>query len=418
MNYKALRLTLIVIVAVAAMAEPPAATVTVTASTEAVASPTKQTVVIGSAGAVIAIHCTDLNCDSLTATLDAKPIDIKKTAVATDRTIDIPVASVSKAQSVVVIKSGTSRLARVFLKPDSDRHVPAKTATTVDAGNCEAVPNDNYEVLRNRAYFQVLQDGSILNQPGKAIDEDDRIVVQVFADPQDIDNLKVIRKSPTRTFNPFNPAGADTVLKVEAGAARLACKQFILADFAPGKGEVEISDKSTDPVTVTGVFDFKVNPLYTGILSYGPVWTRQLGDQTFSLVAKGDKKVILASEEGRRNILYSFNYTYFWHGRRDYEKGPAETLDRINPTIGFTKDHISDHALAGVSIDLGDFVFTGGVHFGHVTRLASTSNLEPGSEFAGAEADIPKSKRWESSPYVGVSVNLRAVAALLKALGK
>ncbi len=62
-------------------------------------------------------------------------------------------------------------------------------------------------------------------------------------------------------------------------------------------------------------------------------------------------------------------------------------------------------------------MITSGIHVAHVTRLSSSSGLQPGSKFTGAEDEIPKAKRWENHAFVGVSVDLRVVTALLKTLG-
>jgi len=363
---------------------------------------------------IVQLNCDGIDCAKLSSSEVTLESDVNAPK---QRTFEFTDADFKQTKDVFIDSDETGNR-RTVVKIHFTTAAPAATtdlngndANNVRNAICSAVPLHAYDEKENRAYFVVASDGSSLVRPERPIDENDVIVVQIVDDQNVVNDLRVVRKSATRVFTP-RTVGSETQIARFAG--KDVCKEFILGDFAPGEGQIEISSKKSG--TVLGSFTFKVNTLYTGILSFGPVWSRQVNDQSFILVSRGDKKVIAPVEEGSRSIFYAVNYTYFWRGGRDLEKSPSDPLAHINPTIGIAMNSMSDHALVGLSFDVGDFLFTGGVHFAHQTRLSSASGLTPGSEFTGNASDIPTAKRWDGHAYFGVSINLRAAGELLKSI--
>jgi hypothetical protein len=379
---------------------------------------------IGSTDAMVNIHCTNIDCSKLKLFLgNAEQFGVNISS--SDQSLKLTQKDIAQNGAELVIRSseagdaskGNIAIVRFLAPSASDLSTSSGlNAVSKQFARCGDIPLHAYDERNNLAFFEVTPDGSMFTRPERPIDENDTIIVQLYDVPDHIEKVRVVRKSATRTFQP-RTAGADAGgVKLEAGIDKLPCKEFRLGDFAPGEGQVEISDKTTG--AVLGSFTFKVNSLYTGILSFGPTWTGQTSEQSFTVIKKGDKQVIAAAEEGKRSILYTVNYTYFWRGGRDLEKfgSGGDPLSHINPTLGIAMKKTSDHAFAGLSIDAGDFLFTAGVHFAHQTQLSASSGLTPGSEFTGTTADIPTSKRWDSHAYFGVSINLRAASELLKSI--
>src|SRR5262249_43974015 len=119
---------------------------------------------------------------------------------------------------------------------------------------------------------------------------------------------------------------------------------FVLRDFAPGQGEVEISVVSgSDPVVIGG-FQFAVDALYTGMFSLGGLWT-PLIDPSFTVSTVGGQSTIVQSEQGSRRFAYTLLYTPFVWEPRDIEKGPRSFLHRLNPSVGFVLNHPTDNVL-------------------------------------------------------------------------
>jgi hypothetical protein len=342
-------------------------------------------------------------------------------AGANPKTVTVAANNISAAGTNVVIREGQGG-AKLFNFQLLNKQVGAGSrggipATGVTQTCVPTTLSPSYLQKQNIAHFVVTPGGSILQYPEQPVDENDLVTVHVFGPDNIVDHVEVARTSATRPTGALSVVGGGETL-ARFSAADIVCveRQFTLGDFAPGEATVEMytSDKGTK--TTLGSFKFNVNKLYDGILNFGPVWTRQLADTSFKLAPSGQDKIIVASEEKRQNITYVLGYTYYAWGKRDLEK-QYDWRTHINPTLAFSINNMSDHALAGVTCDIGQILITAGVHFAHVTRLNSASGLQPGSKFTSADTDIPTAKRWEHRPFLGVTVDLRAANALLKALG-
>jgi len=375
-----------------------------------------QPLTVGPADLVITIDCTAAgNCIGVKQLLDnhSDRLVIEDSGT-TNAHIRISPSIVSAAGSTLKFPPTAAQISlrRVAGQGGGNGVVPAV------GEDCSIDDVVLYELAANRAHFYVTPDASILKKPAH-VDEDDSVIVHVVAtrpgDEALLDTIKVARTSPTRV-----PAtrivGSDVTITNLKAAGGKCERTFTLGDFNPDEGAVEIT-RTEGVAEKKDTFKFTVDKLYAGTLSFGPIFTRGVGNQTFKLAPKGDKKVIVGSEEGSKNVVYVIDYTYYMWGQRDLEKGDPRWFAHINPTIGISVNNMSDHAIFGATIDIGQFLFTIGSHLEHVNRLASSSGLAAGSEFAGEEAAIPQSKRWLTHGFVGVSVDLRAAAALLKALG-
>lgn len=371
----------------------------------------------------LTIACQGIDCTSITAVRGKKKdaitlVDVPSSDPPAKRGT-IRASDVSSGDTPVTIRNGSTDITTIRLTNSS---LPADTSKTSTVRTCTVDLTQTYDQENNVAHFVVTPGGSILTYPSQPPDEDDTIVVHVVGDAPIVDVIEVARTSATRTTGTLTIAGEGATIDRQVAKERnagfeCAVRTFTLGDFAPGEATVEMYSNAAGTKTTLGSFKFNVNKLYHGILSFGPVWTRQLGDESFKLAPSGQDKIIISSEEKTRNIIYAVSYTYYALGRRDFEKS-YPLLRHVNPTIAFSTTSMTDHALAGVTFDLGQILITGGLHFAHVTRLSSASGLIVGGKFTGADTDIPTSKRWESHPFIGVSVDLRAASALLKALGK
>ena len=381
--------------------------------------PNNQTIDVAGANAVITITCgAGVNCASISAVFAGEPL-ILESPTSQTKTVTIPAASIKKTVVNVVIRKGPTGADRLIGFKLQNTLAPA-TDGGGTSDSCAHIPVvAPYDPDENVARFVVTPGGSILRYPNGPIDENDTIEVTVFGADTVVDSIEVARTTQTRALA-FSAVGAEVTTDFSKLSSEIqVCKPrvFTLGDFAPGEGAVEMYTIASGTKSTLGTFKFKVNKLYDGILSFGPIWTPQLADTTFKLAPSGQDKVIVPSEEKKRNIIYAVGYTYYAWGRRDLEKS-YDWYMHVNPTIAFSVNNMKEHGLAGVTVDLGQILVTVGAHFAHVTQLSSASGLAPGSKFTGADADIPTSKRWEGHAFVGVTVDLRAAAALLKTLGK
>lgn len=90
--------------------------------------------------------------------------------------------------------------------------------------------------------------------------------------------------------------------------------------------------------------------------------------------------------------------------------------EHFNPSIGFAVSNLKENAFAGLTFDWKQFLFTGGVRAARVTRLAAGTTV--GSTFTGTADTIPTEKKWQTGAFFGVTVDVRAVKALLGVIGK
>jgi hypothetical protein len=294
-----------------------------------------------------------------------------------------------------------------------------------------SLPEPVYDERRNSANFIVTPVGNVLRRPAPVIDETDSVTVVVLADERLLPLLKVYRKSAIRTVGAVRFIGEGTDLakvfrpqseRVDSlPAAPPMCRiaSFVLRDFQPGKGEVEISALTgkmgdDDATEVVGGFEFNVNPLYSGAFSLGAMRTT-LSAPVYGLTADGDDDIVSVRENGDFRVKYVLMYTHFIWGKRDVEKLPRNPLYRLNPSMGVVLDDIPNNWVGAITADPFEGVYVSyGVHFGRVKRLDPESGLEIGDEFTGEEDDIPTLQRWVGKPFLSISVDVRAAAELLR----
>ncbi len=264
------------------------------------------------------------------------------------------------------------------------------------------------------AHFLVTAGGSVQDRTTDPINETDPVFIHVISSDQaELQMLEVVRTSATRTTGNLNILGGGIKLgdfRREAAVAKICYhRTYELGDFAPGEATVDFSMRDVAKRTSVGTLKFNVNKLYDGIISFGPVWTN-VADRAYGLAPQGADQVIIETEHGEDDILYSAMYTYFWRQKRDVEKPKPPLSQRINPTIGFSLTSPASHALAGISIDAGQFVFTAGLHAANVTRLADGAPVNVGDKFTGTT--VPTEKTWQTGFFFSVTVDARAARAL------
>lgn len=285
-------------------------------------------------------------------------------------------------------------------------------------GATDPSESSTYSRSQNRAVFIVDVLGNVLAAPTENVDENDTVVVRVIADNRLHRFLRVRRKSAIRTLtNRLLGSGLKVPIAQLAQGLPVpgACepKDFVLKDFNPGKGEVEIQAQVGTQTQSLGTFEFIVDPLYNGMFSLGTA-TSNLTDRSFKLRTVDEDKFIYATEEGD-TTQYVVYFTPFLRAR-DIEKSGQPFWEHINPTFGISTQNTGSNAYAGVSIDYKGFVVSGGWHFSRINALATSSGLEEGDVFAGAEADIPQAERWENDKFIGVSIDLRSAVELFQTL--
>lgn len=275
--------------------------------------------------------------------------------------------------------------------------------------------SDLYAADSDWAQFVVTPLGNVIHRPGDLVDENDRVRVVVVGDQRLLSRLVITRKSAFRTPGAINFLGQGTDLGFNfKGAAACDSAAFVLGDFAPGQGQVQIASVNADgSQTNTGTFDFGVHTLYSGALSLGGFRTA-LRNPTFGVSAVGADTVLTRTEDGTPRVLYVLSYTHFVWGKRDVEKAEP-WYQHVNPMVGVVLSDIKNNAVAGVSVDLADgFYLQGGAHAGRVTRLDPRSGLELGDRFTQPTNTIPVVREWDVDWFVGVSVDVRASAELLR----
>lgn len=277
-----------------------------------------------------------------------------------------------------------------------------------------------YDAAANVAQVVVTPRGNLLTPLSGSFDENDELHVVVYGDTRLMSLIKVARKSGFRAVGGINILGGNVAVPAQlirqaAGVNVDNCgtATFVLRDFAPGLGEVEISVVSGSDPVVIGAFAFAVHALYTGMFSLGGLWT-PLIDPTFTVSTAGGQSIVVQGEQGNRRFAYTLLYTPFLWEPRDIEKGPRNWYHRFNPSVGFVLNHPLDNVLLGVSADLGaSVVLTAGAIFSHVQKL---NGLKPGDTFGGVASDLPIVHQWQHDWFIAVSVDLRAAVALVRAV--
>jgi hypothetical protein len=267
------------------------------------------------------------------------------------------------------------------------------------------------------ASFQVDLLGNILVRPNKPVDENDIVVVYVNALQSQVREIRVRRTSALRPVGMGNIIGGDDAVKsldrvLDSAADPQCLMTFSLSDFAPGRGEVALAlvgidrDQLRLREVTTGIFDFRVNPVYIGGFSLGPARTR-LENPSFDLLVVGEDSLVTVSDEGAR-LLYVLYYTPFVWGRRDLEKVDRNLLAHINPVFGVSLSGISENAFLGISVDLPPGIFLHyGWHFGRIRMIDPASGLMIGGTASGLSS-VPTVTSWDSNTFLAASIDLRA----------
>lgn len=285
---------------------------------------------------------------------------------------------------------------------------------------CDAgfqVESPYYRPKQNLGIFVVNRVGNVLRRPEQSVDANDRVLVYVLAPLDEAESIRI-----RRTSEFLLPGGTDILgagaavpgVDRESGTDLCGAAWSYLADFSPGRGEVEVAAIDEErKAQVLSSFDFAVNHLYTGAFSFGPVAT-WLKDPEFGL--RSDSTIVEMEEGDAPDGRYVLAYTHFFRGRRDLED---EQGGQLNPMLAITLEDVFDNVLAGVSWDLwdGSVYVLGGVHGGRVSRLAN--GLQVGDRLASGDPDeIPTTRHWQWSGFVGANVDLRVAAQMFgKVLG-
>lgn len=267
-----------------------------------------------------------------------------------------------------------------------------------------------YSEDANRADLVVADDGFVISRPPLPIDESDLLVVYVVGDPDVLETALVMRTSQARGVGQFRTVGDQVVGTIrrqrfsgECGVARAE-----LADFDPGEGTFRIT--TTNPESrqsVTADVSVRVNPLYSGAFSFGPVLTA-LRDRDYVLLADS---TVSESVSGEADGLYVLAYTYFIGGPYDLEK--ADWVG-VNPMIGISLQNPLESVFGGVSIDIarGAAYITAGLHGREVTRLAGRADLEAGRQLPEGLTAVPTREIWKVDFFAGLGIDLRAAIGL------
>jgi hypothetical protein len=282
-----------------------------------------------------------------------------------------------------------------------------------------------YSRQENVATLLMDVNGNIWNRPPvDSVDENDRVEVRVVAHPDLLRVLRIRRTSPFRVPGALNIVGADATVpslgdRKATGRTPCEIRTVKLADFQPGRGEVTVSAITDKGDVPTGTAEFGVNTLYSGAFALGAIHT-WLRDPEFGLVSNGTDSVITRTADRTPRVLYTLTYTPFIWGKRDLEKGePPLNIRRLNPTFGLVLSDIQNNFVVGATYDLFSTVYlSGGLHLGHVRRLNPDAGYAEGEAFPGASKDLPVSRDWRSSGFIGISLDLRAAALFIqKAMG-
>jgi hypothetical protein len=278
------------------------------------------------------------------------------------------------------------------------------------------------------ARFVVNPLGIVAARPPENIDEADVVEVTVVGAQQLLPQLVVRRSSAFRTPGGLSILGAEVEIPVDVSAlhrqaegleSMCDARVYRLADFAPGRGEVEIAVRAESGEQSLGTFDFGVNRLYHGAISLGVLWTT-LGDPEFGLVFNGQDSVITQTEDppgadkaepnGGRFLWGLFYHPFI--PKRDIEKEKT----RATFALGVGLNDVSENFFLGGSLDAASSVYlVVGLHAGRVTDIDERSGLRLGDPFEGTSDQIPTVRKWKVGFFIGGSVDVRAAVQLLRA---
>jgi len=234
----------------------------------------------------------------------------------------------------------------------------------------------------------------------------------------------VRRTSEIRTTVDLNIAGKGIKLpalpedRAQAGGIpECEAQTFVLRDFAPGRGVVTITARIGDKSIDLGSFDFLVNRLYHGMLSFGPIASRAKGIR-YNVVDRNGTSVIEEETAASDWVKgYAIFYTAFLHGRRDFEKPlPKKLGARVHPTVGFLLESSKRNALVGLSLEGPTILVTVGLHMTEGQRLLGQPGLAVGSPFSRPAVELPTRRVVDSGLFLSLNLDLRAAAALISAI--
>jgi len=342
-------------------------------------------------------------------------------------TFAIPKAAVSPGTDLAVLFAG-NKIGSFQIAPDGSSAAPtppspssggdAPTLAQLLALSCPGTYTAHYDAKNNIGEIVVTPLGVVLATALDRFDENDTLVVRVVGDVRLLPLLKAARTSPFRDVGTVRIVGGDQtvpLLQRQAGlVAQCGEQKFLLDNFAPGAGQVQISALQGTQLAPVGGFDFQVDPLYTGMLTLGAART-DLIDPGFKLASNGGQTVIVAGDTGSHDLIYTLFYTPFVWGKRDLRK-PVPWYQHINPTIGVAPQHLSDNAMIGLSADLpAGVTLTFGRHFRRITVLPADTGLQVGSPFSGTADQLPTATEWKNANFWAISIDLRAMAQILRA---
>lgn len=274
-----------------------------------------------------------------------------------------------------------------------------------------------YNEAANQAQFVVSSSGTVLRRPDQPVDENDDVIVYVVGLTHEVANYRVRRSSAARDGGTiiFQAGDALRMSNPDSGVVRNADACSVvradLGDFKEGTGEIELAvpPASGTSERVVGKFDFTVNPLYTGAFSMGPVFTWN-DDRSYTTLAD---RTITESSTGPATH-YVVAYTHFLAGRRDTEKSAGPHIDAV---IAVQPQELFEHVYTGLSLDVlnGAVFLVGGLHGAEVTRINDDSGLKVGDKLPAEITSVPTQDEWEWGAFGGITIDLRAVAGLLRA---
>ncbi|MDB4913930.1 MAG: hypothetical protein JWM95_1574 [Gemmatimonadetes bacterium] len=391
------------------------------------------------------VHCTGTDCTKVTVKLgfsDGSTAAYATPPVASKDTAHFAFTSSSFAgkpgRQLHVLSAGTE-LALVDFKDDAAKVTPPPAAGGVDSKIATLAAYDcttelraalggigrTYSRAANAAHFLLQANGNVWSRPPvDSVDENDEILVDLYAHPDLIPAIKLRRSSAFRVPGILGIVGGDAALPdmskksaPPAGAPRVACGRLSLSlsDFQPGRGEISIAATSDKGDVPLGTVEFGVNTLYQGAFAFGAIRTN-LRDPKFGLVGKGTDSVIVQTEDGSPRTLYVLTYTPFLWGKRDIEKrDPAFAWSRLNPMFGIVLSDVKNNFVVGVNYDLMSAVYlSAGLHLGRVKSLNPDGGVGLGGVFKGTSAQIPTLTEWKEDVYFGISLDLRAASMFFK----
>jgi len=189
---------------------------------------------IGSTGAMVNIHCTDIDCSKLKV-FHGTAQQTLVIVSSSDQSLKVTQDDITKRGSELVIQSTEAgnasnaniAIVRFLAAPVTANVAPASATSALASANglsalsqqfalCREIPPRAYDERNNLAFFAVTPDGSMIVRPERPIDENDTIIVQLVDLPDHIEKVKVVRKSATRVFQPRTAAADAGGVKLEA----------------------------------------------------------------------------------------------------------------------------------------------------------------------------------------------------------